>query len=331
MADEAALTTETAAAPAAAPPAPASDNPRVRAFLEKTGTQASGDADPAPATEPAKEGEQAPPAEGDKPAEKKPDGEGETEQAADADATARRREFAALERKRKEVREAEKQHAADLAELKTIREARAKGDAIALLAAQLGIDREKAISIVLDQAIAGQGGAPEDDRVTKIERQLAEERAAREKAERDRVQVQQQQAIEGARNEVRRVIQADPERFDLVNAHEAWDGVFSEMTKYYIQHREEIEARGITLDPIVFADAAEKTLQERLSKSRRFGRGATAEKTAPTTGKQTAAPPAPARTMTNNNVSTGPALGKNGLPMDLDARRAEARRRLGIS
>jgi hypothetical protein len=324
MADEtAAVATTETVTPAAEAPRPETREARVAAFLAAQGE---------PAAETPAEGE---PAEGEaEPAAAKPvEPAGEAKPVeADKDAAARRREFAALTRRQREIRDAER----GMGDVKAKADrfdrtaAKAKEDAVAALAELLGIDEEAAVSMVLDRAINGGTKKPEtaDERVAKLEKQIADDKADNARKQREAEQVR---AVEGTRAIVRQTIEAEPDRFDLLIAHDAFDDVYGEMAKYYSKHRDEIETKGIRLDVRQFADAAEKQLEAALSRSKKFGRGATTNNQAPTVGKKPAVPPAPARTLTNNNLTTGPALGRDGGPLELEARKKWARQQMGIS
>jgi hypothetical protein len=250
----------------------------------------------------------------------------------DKDAAARRREFAALTRRQREIRDAERGMGDVRAKADRFDRtaAKAKDDAIAALAEIAGITEDQAIQLVLDRAINGGAKKPEtpEEMVKRLEKQIADDKAADARKQRE---AEQTRAVEGTRTIVRQTIEAEPDRFDLLIAHDAFDDVYGEMAKYYTKHRDEIEAKGIRLDVRQFADVAEKQLEAALSKSKKFGRGATTNNQAPTVGKKPAVPPAPARTMTNNNLTTGPALGRDGGPLELEARKKWARQQMGIS
>lgn len=162
-----------------------------------------------------------------------------------------------------------------------------------------------------------------DDRVSAIERQLAEERAQRQRdadaqAERDR-----QAAIDTGKAKVEAMARAAPEAYELVNAEGAYELVFSTMVAYARQHPEQVKdlAPGELFK--ISAEHVEKHLErqeaerlERLSKSKKFsGRFAAPQKppvsdpppgataipgSATLTSKVTgdAPPPAPAKQLT---------------------------------
>ena len=300
----------------------------------------------------AKHGEGAAPAESEEGEEKTPPAEGEAPKEGDAepakepdpkeppDMAAQRRSFAALSRREKDVKRQEAQlgdvrvKAQQFDQLQT----QWKADPVTVIAQLMRMpdQPEAAVNKFLEHYIARGAGGPrepsEADRIAALEKQIREGEQARMNAERERV-------IEGNKAQVRQIVTAAGDRFDLLNAYGLHDQVWDNMVAYYGQHREEIEARGISLDPLVFAERIEKELEAEAqrvatrSKKIQFGRSTPTDKQgAPAGIPKVAAPAATARTMTNSHVSTGPAPKMNGAAREtLEQRQARVRREMGLS
>lgn len=331
------------AAPAKASPAPTAKAvvvDRVAAFLAKRDEASDAAADEEqPKDEPA---EAKAGAEGDKPDEADP-AKAETEKADEDEAekipdmAAQRRSFAALSRREKDLRRAE----AKLGDTRTKAQAfdqmqaRFHREPVSVIAELMGMrdQPQVAVSKFLDAYIANGATGPTEptdgDRLAAVEKQLADERAAR-------ANEHVTQVIDGNKRQVRAAIEKEGERFDLINAGEEWDGVWDQMVAYYAKHKDEIEARGIALDPLAFAERYEKALEEaedrRLSRSKKFGRRTPTDKQGANAGiPKVAAPAATAKTLTNNHVSTGPTP-KNGVPREtLEQRMTRVKREMGIT
>lgn len=335
MADEAAPTTEPVTtatetpAPAAAPAKPAPALDRVAAFLAKQGEAAPADGDEG--DEPAAEAAAAEaPAEGEPPAEKKPPEK-------IPDMAAQRRSFAALSKREKALRSRE-------ADFTAAREKAQRFDSIGtrllaepdvVIAELLNMpgQRAQAMGRFLDAHIARGGSAEaaeptEADRIAALEKTVRDRDAELQRAEYNRV-------VDGNKVKVRDAITAAGAKFDLINASDAHDQVWDAMVAYYGKHKAEIDKRGITLNPLDFAEVLEREMEAaedaRLSRSTKFGRRPT-NKQAPSAGLPTVATPAAtAKTLTNGNVSTGTAP-RNGVTREtLEQRQVRVRREMNLT
>jgi hypothetical protein len=333
--DTAPVTAAETPAPAAAPAKAAPPLDRVAAFLAKQGEDAPAEGDeektPTPAELDAKDAKEGGDAEkpAEDPGEKVPD------------LAAQRRSFAALSRQQKELKRQE----AALGDVRTKAQqfdqlgAQWEADPVAVIAQLMRMpgQRELAVNKFLEGYIArGGAGGPKEpgdaERIAALEKRLQDGEQARMTAERERV-------IEGNKSQMRQMVTAAGDRFDLLNAYGLHDQVWDNMVAYYAANQAEIEARGISLDPLQFAEKIEKELEAEAqrvaarSKKIQFGRSTPTDKQgAPAGIPRVAAPAATARTLTNSQVSTGPAPKVNGAPREtLEQRQARVRREMNLS
>jgi hypothetical protein len=199
---------------------------------------------------------------------------------------------------------------------------RQKAQAIDKLTELLAKDRLEAIRAlgiepdeVVDAVLSKKTQKPEspEDAIKRIEKQLADERAARAAAEQ---QAKVQQAWVEFKTNTTAKLKAD-ESLDLVHAYEAYDEIIDNMAAYHAKH-------GVVPDPIETAKfweaEAEKQLTARLAKSKKFALSdrRTDKKTPPaqTGTAKTKAAPSPSLT---DKISDTP-VGEDDLPDDPDER-----------
>jgi hypothetical protein len=171
-----------------------------------------------------------------------------------------------------------------------------------------GFDTEAALKLIAE--------APDpNDRVGQLERQL-------KRQEQERVQTEQIARIESAKAGVTNAIKTD-ERFDLVNAHEAYDEVWGVMLAYHQEH-------GVALDPAIAAAQVESVLEAKITRSKKFSRAekAPSKDTKPTATKGSASAAKPKTTTLTNTGSGRAPKSANDLPVDINARHAAVLKQL---
>lgn len=178
---------------------------------------------------------------------------------------------------------------------------------------EIGISEDEIVDLVMKRAEAANAG-PEtaEDRIARVEKQLADERAARTQAGKQAQEVQ-------FRGEVAAAIKAD-ESLDLVNSEpDSVDMVITAMAAYHQKH-------GVVPNPVHIARQLETALEKR--ERERFGKSKKFELSDRRTVKNNDAKPAnssppakkgPSVTLTDH-MADSVSMGDDGLPDDPDAR-----------
>lgn len=283
----------------------------VAALAESIADTAPAEGEPAPKedkpAEAPKEGEP-PPAEGDKPKD-------EPEQAA-------KPPMPEEIRLRKLGAKLAKRHADLQLREQTIETVKQKAQAIDRLGELLAKDKLealKAIGIEPDEIVdlvlargTGEKKETADERVTRIEKQLADERAARAGAEQ---QTKVQAVFAQFRTDTVAKLKAATD-LDLVNSYEAYDDIIDNMAAYHAKH-------GVVPDAVEVAryweKAKEEELTSRLAKSKNFAISDRRTVTTPQMPTSTAKPKAAPSPSLTDQISDTP-VGEDDLPDDPDQR-----------
>jgi hypothetical protein len=149
------------------------------------------------------------------------------------------------------------------------------------------------------------------DRVTQLENQL-------KRQEQERVQAAQLARIEEMKGVVRQKVEAQADRFDLVNSFGQHDEVWDRMVAYHDLHGEVPEG----LEAVIAAEL-EAELEAAVSKSKKFARAgskATNSNDKPTAMKGSASAAKPKTTTLTNFGSSRSPVKTEDLPLDSKAR-----------
>lgn len=230
------------------------------------------DADKTPTTEvkPA-EGEAAKPKEGEEPAvetkpEDKADAKADEVPAEKADETpdvkAARKIYTAAARREAEALRAERANKALAVKVERLEKVLSTADEDPLSVLQAlgfgkGTEKDPVKDLLQKVVAKGEKPAPTpEERIAQLEERIAAKEARTEEQK-------QLDLVERHQGFVTTAVKAAGDKFDLVNAFDAHDQVWAVMVEYHAKH-------GVALDPLVAADAVEKHLQARISKSTKF-------------------------------------------------------------
>lgn len=186
----------------------------------------------------------------------------------------------------------------------------------------IGIEPDEIVDLVLARKTTGEKKETAEDRIARVEKQLADERAARDGAE-------QQAKVQAVFNQFKADTIATLKGaadLDLVNSYEAYDDVIDAMAAYHAKH-------GVVPDVIETAryweKAKEEELTSRLSKSKNFAISDRRTVKTPPTPTSTAKPKAAPSPSLTDKISDTP-VGEDDLPDDPDQRLRVLMTRMGL-